>query len=570
MLVLVALLVTVLGAPRQVLVNPSFENSEEGVFGWQPYLSGFYVDSDSGRARSGESSISLTPHHFFGFHQHVKLDPSGGKVVSVSGWANAEWGYASSARISVVFKYLDGSRSSSSLSFKMGVTGYQRRCASYLVPNDNPIVAVTVYGIASPLSSNFGTIFFDDFEVFVGDDELVCGDDITARMPKTMNDANAYALTKTGPDPLGWKDLNPQNRVCVVVSMRAGHVQHLNKLSNSMGDIPLVAAIYLNETSVAESVFEKASEVAVRAKVLLVGNVLKKRRRSFPINVLRNFGQEHCPHGSTHALHLEEGMLLSQSFWDHLPVLEDDVVLIVPSFDLDTFEIVADKTALKALPNVTALQLGHHRLASYSTNLTRFMQCEPGKNYRIDPIVSGALAVELGQGVVKEVDADVMENEPAIFNRHFVPVMIVPIAHAAFDVRFDHQGHERVSFVADWMIRGGQFLVLCDAFVTRNRALNPMAGIQHAPPLTTKQANQIWKTYYAFLGEKLEISTGFSPELFRTMPFVSRSKDHRLDAPFWRRASLAFGTIFVAGLILRQLLTLPAKKLPGSRTIKDL
>ena len=106
--------------------------------------------------------------------------------------------------------------------------------------------------------------------------------------------------------------------------------------------------------------------------------------------------------------------------------------------------------------------------------------------------------------------------------------------------------------------------ILCNAFVTRSPDDNPVAGKEHPPPLSPKQANQIWKTYYSFLGEKLHLSD-VSAELFRTMPFVRRDKDHRLDAPFWRRAMLAFGTLFVAIWVLRQLLAMPMQKTFGGK-----
>lgn len=71
--------------------------------------------------------------------------------------------------------------------------------------------------------------------------------------------------------------------------------------------------------------------------------------------------------------------------------------------------------------------------------------------------------------------------------------------------------------------------------------------------MTNERALEIWKRWYTFLGGKLALHNGSAP-LFRSMPFVDDSKDHRLDRPFGTRVLIALSAIGVSFLLLRTLL----------------
>ena len=79
----------------QVLANPSFEDEDD--FGWQPFLSGYYLDRDCHDAMHGKSCVVLTPAHFYGIWQGVR---SGADTISATAkqfalvaYANTEWLY---------------------------------------------------------------------------------------------------------------------------------------------------------------------------------------------------------------------------------------------------------------------------------------------------------------------------------------------------------------------------------------------------------------------------------------------------------------------------------------------
>ncbi len=237
---------------------------------------------------------------------------------------------------------------------------------------------------------------------------------------------------------------------------------------------------------------------------------------------------------------------------ERVPLADKNTIWVVPSFEIVSGPNaqIADKEALKKV-SPRPLQIGRHVLSVFSTNHTQWALCT--KDYSIRPVVSGVLSEELGRGV-ESLSVESMAMEPEIFNRHYAPVMIVPIDSVKFDSRFAHHGHERVSVVAEWMMRpGARFDVLCEGFVTRVKdGETPLAIEEH---VSSTLAFRIWKTYYHFLGEKMvQHNAVHMATLFRAMPFVDESRDHRLDRPLGTRVMIALVTVIASLLVLRSLL----------------
>ena len=104
-------------------------------------------------------------------------------------------------------------------------------------------------------------------------------------------------------------------------------------------------------------------------------------------------------------------------------------------------------------------------------------------------------------------------------------------------------------------MKGVNFTVSSDHFVTMKGG----DSVQQEERISTSSAYLIWKIYYHFMSEKL-VAYEASQHLYRAMPFVDPSKDHRLDSPLWRRVAIAISTICVAAFILRHLLRIEREK----------
>jgi hypothetical protein len=250
---------------------------------------------------------------------------------------------------------------------------------------------------------------------------------------------------------------------------------------------------------------------------------------------------------------------------------QPNALWILPAFEVAAGPNAqtADKQALKNI-SPRPLQIGRHVLSYHSTNFSHWHTCT--RDYAIRPVVAGPLAEELGRGAWEATDAEVEAAEPEIFNRHFAPVLIVPRALVEFDSCFEHHGHERASVVAEWMMRpGATFVVSCEAFVTRVRDGETPLVIEET--VNPSSAFRIWKTYYQFLGERLEQhgAQHLAP-VFRAMPFVDESRDHRLDRPLRTRVLIALATIVVSLVVLRALLRRDRTPQGSSRhgTVKEL
>lgn len=87
--------------------------------------------------------------------------------------------------------------------------------------------------------------------------------------------------------------------------------------------------------------------------------------------------------------------------------------------------------------------------------------------------------------------------------------------------------------------------------------------------MTNERALEVWKRWYTFLGGKISMYNG-SAQLFRSMPFVDESKDHRLDRPFGTRVLIAISAITASFLLLRALLKMEKDERRPGGTVKDL
>lgn len=221
---LVLLLVHAGDASHQLLANPSFEDTAN--FEWQPFLGGYYLDRD-GNGVHGRNSVSLTPSHFYGVWQGIKLagDTAPAKAFTLVAYANTEWLYDARASVSVDLRFTDNTHSyHNTIVFTNGVLGYQRMCAIVTVPVGKTVESATVFAVATPLSSAFGTVWLDSVELHAhadGPDARLHCDGGTPRLAGA-DVAHPFSLAKKGPDPSSWAAT--QSRVCAVVGNAMGAV----------------------------------------------------------------------------------------------------------------------------------------------------------------------------------------------------------------------------------------------------------------------------------------------------------------------------------------------------------
>jgi hypothetical protein len=137
-------------------------------------------------------------------------------------------------------------------------------------------------------------------------------------------------------------------------------------------------------------------------------------------------------------LHLDSGMVPSSSLFRlDEDLLKEDELVIVPAFELDVPEMklpqIEDKDMLKKVllfwggggggfwfslntrkaGDLSPLHVGHHILSTHSTDYAKWSACT--EDYRIRPVVSGALAEELGRGVTEVVAANGSSRESFVF-----------------------------------------------------------------------------------------------------------------------------------------------------------
>lgn len=526
---------------QQVLQNPSFEQG--GNFSWQPFLSGFFVES-SGHARTGESCVSLTPHHFFGVWQHVTFEESWPKASSLtlSGWANCEWGYGSRASISAVITYDDGSVGTVGLSFQMGTMDYQRRCRVLRVPEGRSPVSATVFGIASPLSSSYGTVFLDDFTLTLDAPASDCSEDVEP--PLTPHDAPV--LIK----PIGQDDTvidDSKGLICAVVTMSHTDVAYAAELM-SIWKGPIVFSVtgWPKDAAAGESQMPKGDD---RIRIIPFADPLT------PLGVLRSWGERLCP-SSSRVLHLEAPLLPSAQLEGTLSTLasrKPSAALVVAAFSVpqDSASPVADKDSLLKLRHAPFASLPHP-LAQYSTNLTRWILSQ--EPYAVEPIVEGPAVVGLTWRMQPPEESDT--PEAPMFNRHYAPVLCVARGALHYDSKLLHRSHQVASAVMELWLQGVTFLVVPQEFVA-GRVLGQAQATDSSDvkQLTTEEVYRVWRAYYVFLGHLMErYSAQHMVHTLRAVPFADPTRDHRFDPPFWRRLLLVCATLVVAGFILRLLL----------------
>ncbi len=561
-------------AREQVLLDGDFEAAGNATV-WRPFLSGFY--RSEAQCRSG-LCMSVTPHHFFGAWQHVPLP---GKtehaLLTLSAFVNSEWAFAVKATLSLTLVYADGARASVAVALESGVPGYRHVCRAVQLEK-KPLASLTLFIVASPLSPSYGTLFVDDVALWLAESAEEASP-VCAEPPQPAKAAPPppALAEKTSPEPAAWGRLSGEEgagaALCTVAVVQPRDSDYVARLSEALRKAPVVVVLYAGQSDPEEEFSRMSGVISGQSATRLVvvsgshkGKVRGGRNcafcvvsffvgEQFPLNWLREAGQRRCPRASSHALHLEAGMMPSSSLRAaRLPLAALPRALwVLPAFEVapGPHAQIADREALgRASPR--PLQIGRHVLSYFSTNFSQWQACS--RDYAVRPVVAGPLAEELGRGAAEAVPAEVAAAEPDIFNRHFAPVLIVPRAAVSFDARFEHHGHERASVVADWMMRpGALFMVSCDAFVTRVRdGETPLAIEETVNPAA---AFRIWKTYYHFLGERLAQhgATHLAP-LFRAMPFVDEGRDHRLDRPLRTRVLVAVATVAVSLVVLRSLL----------------
>ncbi len=229
LLAMVVLSASLAAASQQLLANPSFEDAAK--FEWQPFLSGYYLDRE-GNGVHGRNSISLTPSHFYGVWQGVKLAADDAaappKAFTLVAHANTEWLYDARASVSVDVRFSDGTNSyHNTLIFENGVLGYQRMCRIVTVPAGKTVDTLTVFAVATPLSSAFGTVWLDSIELHAHADgpdaRLHCDAGVSGVSGADV--AHPFVVAKKGPDPTSWA--STQSRICAAVGKPLLHAARL-------------------------------------------------------------------------------------------------------------------------------------------------------------------------------------------------------------------------------------------------------------------------------------------------------------------------------------------------------
>ena len=555
LLVFVFVVLAAGAAHEQLLLESSFDAPPSGnISAWRPFLSGFFRSSS--QCPEG-ACLSLSPHNWFGAWQHVRVSLTAKTHLTLSARFSGEWAFALRASLSASLRFADGSRASFSLRLEpLGETGFLRACRTLEI--DRPLAEATVFVVASPLSQSYGTLFVDDVELWAGD-----GSECAEKAEKKEGDdgggdgdGEEGVSVRAAEEPSVWKKMGREGELCVVASVQSRDAEYVARLAELMRKNPVVVVVYASGKTAEEEFGRMSSVLAGEANARLVVASQARVEHEFPINVLRGTGQQHCPESATHALHLEAGMIPSSSVRVERLALSADEMIVLPAFEVVGGPNVQfdDKASLGKAESHAPLQIGRHILSYYSTRYDLWQTCS--EDYTVRPTVEGALAEELGHGVLEPLPYDAMQTEPAIFNRHYAPVLIMPRS-VTFDRRVLHHGHARASVLAEWVMThpatGGALRVACQAFVTRqHEGETPLAIVEE---VSSKTALRVWKTWYEFLGEKMA-QHGFvdAGGLFRAMPFVSETTDHRLDRPFGTRLLIAAAAVTVSLMLLRALL----------------
>jgi hypothetical protein len=449
----------------------------------------------------------------------------------------------------VDLRFVDGtSLVHNTILFVNGVLGFQRRCLTVAVPPNKHVESATVFAVATPVSSSFGTVFFDRVELHA-DDSSQCLSDAVSSSPSRAalldDTASAFVVAKLGDDPAAWggKDGGDRHvfrdnphRVCVVLTLDLSEVEYVATLAE-LWQPPIVAVVYVPSKADADTEYRRiATTVAPfrNTKIVIVSAVAEATPSPLlPVNLMRNLGEDACPAPRT--LHLEHGMLPSASLLGAVmrpQAFKSNTIYVLPSFLVPSnTPQLADKAALKTMvtkgEHVVPYQVGRHSLSYWSTNYTKWMDSQ--EPYGISLLVSGARVVQ-EMGISRDALAAVRPEEPnaLIFNRHYSPVMIVPTKHVRWDTRFTHRSHAKASYLAECFLRKTQFVVLPDAFATiaESSATAPLSK-----SVELSNAYSLWRIYYSFLSEKmLLLSTESTDALYlRATPSSDPKVDHRVE-----------------------------------------
>lgn len=250
---------------EQLIVEGGFEGVPNGTV-WQPFLSGFFR-SDA-QCRTG-LCMSVTPHHFFGAWQHVRI-PSRAPRSSVSlvAFVNSEWTFAVKATVSVTVAYADGTRASDGVLVENGVRGYHRVCRSFAL-EQKPVASVTMFVVASPLSQSYGTLFVDDVELWLSDagDSPICEGEVMS--PKTVSKPPAL-VSKVGPEPLLWESQSEHSgALCTVVVVQPRDSDYVARLSEVLRKSPVVVVLYAGQNNVDEEFSRMSGVISSKSGTLL-------------------------------------------------------------------------------------------------------------------------------------------------------------------------------------------------------------------------------------------------------------------------------------------------------------